>query len=243
VPICLSAWDIEANPPRRLEVGFLENNGPGGLVNGAYGPAFNGKADNVAGSGPREWLYVFDLPYTADSGGGSELLKTANAAGDPLPLMWIVFAARRQEARFPLDGDAIQLIANHVNTKDDVFAFTVPGAVASDSLMKEDLKKVNVFPNPYYGINEAETSRYAHFVTFSHLPKKAKIRIFDLAGTLVRTIEKDSAEQFLQWNLNNQEELPVASGLYIAHIEMPDVKKTKILKLAIVQEQQFLENY
>ena len=38
-------------------------------------------------------------------------------------------------------------------------------------------------------------------------------------------------------------ELPVASGMYIAHIEMPGINKSKILKLAIVQEQQFLENY
>ncbi|MBI2503344.1 MAG: T9SS type A sorting domain-containing protein [Candidatus Latescibacteria bacterium] len=247
VPICLSAWDIEANPPRRLEVGFLENNGPGGLVNGAYGPAFNGKADNVAGGGPREWLYVFDLPYTADRNGGSDLLKTANAAGDPLPLMWIVFAARRQEARFPLDGDAIQLIANHVNTKDDVFAFTVPGVLTSPDSLAADVKRVNVFPNPYYGINEAETSRYAHFVTFSHLPRRVKIRIFDLAGTLVRTLDEtdksNPADQFLQWDLSNEEELPVASGLYIAHVEMPEANKTKILKLAVIQEQQFLENY
>jgi hypothetical protein len=182
------------------------------------------------------------LPYTNDPNGGAEALK-ANVAGDPLPIMWIVFAARRREAGFPKDGDSFLLVANHVNTKNDVFAFTVPGAVASDSLMKADLKKVNVFPNPYYGINEAETSRYTHFVTFSHLPKKAKIRIFDLAGTLVRTIEKDSAEQFLQWDLNNEEELPVASGMYIAHIEMPDAKQEKILKIAVIQEQQFLENY
>lgn len=241
VPICLSAWDVESNPPRRLEVGFLENNVPGGLVNGAYGPGFNGKVSNTGGAGPREWLYVFDLPYTADRNGGSELLKSSSAAGDPLPLMWIVFAARRREARFPQDGDVIKLIANHVNTREDVFAFTVPGAASSDSLLTADLNKVNVFPNPYYGINEAETSRYAHFVTFSHLPRKAKIRIFDLAGTLVRSIEKDDAEQFVRWDLSNEEELPVASGMYVAHIEMPG--KTKILKLAVIQEQQFLENY
>ncbi|HJN30697.1 MAG TPA: hypothetical protein QF604_22550, partial [Candidatus Latescibacteria bacterium] len=64
VPICLSAWDIESDPPRRLEVGFLENLQPGGLVNGAYGPAWYNTISNVAGSGPREWLFIFDLDYT-----------------------------------------------------------------------------------------------------------------------------------------------------------------------------------
>jgi hypothetical protein len=160
-----------------------------------------------------------------------------------LPIMYIVFANRRVETRFPQDGDTFYLAANHVNTADDVFSFTVPGTTSDDALLKADLEKVNVFPNPYYGLNSMETSRYEHFVTFSHLPQKATIRIFDVAGNMVRTIEKDSADQFLTWNLSNDNNLPVASGLYIAHVEMPESGVEKVLKLAIVQEQQFLESY
>ena len=88
-----------------------------------------------------------------------------------------------------------------------------------------------------------ETSRYEHFVTFSHLPAKATIRIFDVAGHMVRKLAKNDPDQFFTWNLDNDNGLPVASGLYIAHIEMPEVKMEKVLKLAIVQEQQFLESY
>ena len=102
---------------------------------------------------------------------------------------------------------------------------------------------INLFPNPYYGVNTAETSPYSHFVTFSHLPPKATIRIYDLSGSMVRKIEKDDPDQFLRWDLTNTNELPVASGLYIAHIDLPDLKKEKVLKFAIVQEQQFLQNY
>ena len=29
-------------------------------------------------------------------------------------------------------------------------------------------------------------------------------------------VDKNDADQFLRWNLDNQDELPVASGLYIA---------------------------
>ena len=32
-----------------------------------------------------------------------------------------------------------------------------------------DVKHINVFPNPYYGLNLAETSSHEGFVTFSHL--------------------------------------------------------------------------
>ena len=60
---------------------------------------------------------------------------------------------------------------------------------------------------------------------------------------MVRTLMKDSADQFFTWNLDNDNNLPVASGLYIAHVDMPDAGVEKVLKIAIVQEQQFLESY
>ena len=92
-------------------------------------------------------------------------------------------------------------------------------------------------------MNEAESSAYNHFITFSHLPQKATIRIYDLAGSMVRRIDKDDPDQYLRWDLLNHNELPVAGGLYVAHIDLPEVGKTKVLKMAIVQEQQFLENF
>jgi len=245
-PICLSAWDMESDPPRRLEVGFLETNTPPGMVNGAYGPPFYGDVPDTWG-GAREWLFVFDLDYTDPNAGQSDILVGNGLIPDPgeplLPVLWAIFANRRQETRFPQDGDSFLLIANHVNTSADQFTFTVPGTDESTELAEEAVKLVNVYPNPYYGVNEAETSQYNHFVTFSHLPQKATIRIYDLSGTQVRTLEKDDPDQYLEWDLTNHNELPVASGLYIAHIEMPDLNKNKILKFAIVQEQQFLENF
>ena len=132
VPIALSAWDIESDPPRRLEVAFLENLAPGGLVNGAYGPAWYGTIDNVASSGPREWLFVFDLDYTDPNQNENTqlLLENGLIPDDPvLPFMWIVFADRRQEDFFPQDGATFTLIANHVNSPDDLFTFTVQGLV------------------------------------------------------------------------------------------------------------------
>ena len=102
-------------------------------------------------------------------------------------------------------------------------------------MAKENIGKINVFPNPYLGVNSAETSRYSHFVTFSHLPPKANIRIFDMSGTLVRTIEKDDPLQFTRWDLQNQNQLPVASGMYIAHIELPGLGESRILKLAVIK--------
>jgi hypothetical protein len=110
-------------------------------------------------------------------------------------------------------------------------------------LAKTDVEKINVFPNPYYGVNPQELNKYQRFVTFNHLPTKATIRIFNLAGQTVRVLQKDSPEQFYRWDLNNQASLPVASGIYIVYVDMPDLGTTKILKVAIVQEQQVLDRF
>ena len=84
------------------------------------------------------------------------------------------------------------------------------------------------------------------FITFNHLPEKATIRIFNLTGTQVRKLEKkagDGSGQFLRWDLNNETGLPVASGLYISYIEMPDLGKSKVVKFYIIQRRQILSTY
>lgn len=131
---------------------------------------------------------------------------------------------------------------NQVNS--DVFTFTAPKPTYDAEFAKKDIEKINVFPNPYYGYHYRETSPTNHYVTFSHLPDNAKIRIFDISGVLVKTIDHSADKgQFDTWNLQNDNNYPVASGIYIVHVDMPDLGKTKILKLAVIQEQQMLKVY
>jgi hypothetical protein len=47
----------------------------------------------------------------------------------------------------------------------------------------------------------------------------------------------------MKWNLQNESEIPVASGMYIAFIDMPELGKKKILKLMIIQAQEQLKYY
>jgi hypothetical protein len=112
-----------------------------------------------------------------------------------------------------------------------------------------DIERIQVYPNPYYAFNPAELSRLSRFVTFNNLPSgvgNATIRIFNLAGHLVRTIEKETANTFQRWDLQNNDGLPVATGMYIAHITVTlpsGGEGTKVLKLAIIQEQEVLDVY
>jgi len=237
--VCFAAYDMEANPPRRLNVGFNENNAVGGLVNGVWMP---GRYDTQGGMNTtREFLFVFASDYSTtpqDMYTTNDMLNTVTNTD----LMYVGVPSRRG-ARLPQAGDKVILEANHFNTPADVFTFSTaaPTNLMADAV--KDIEKIQVFPNPYYGFNSVEKNQFNRFVTFSHLPAKATIRIFTLSGVLVRALEKNDPDQFTTWDLQNEAGLPVASGVYLVHIDLPEVGKTKILKLAVVREQQFLTIY
>jgi len=242
-----SVWDIDVpTSPKRLSVGFLENNVAGGLVDGKYWPGnYLNIADNTAASGPREWMWIIDEPYT-DATPNPKYQTDALSVAPDHRVMYFTSMARRGAVGYSPNGtgtDQLAIYPNKAVTKNDVFQFTSPSVVNDPELAKQDVEDINVFPNPYYGVNAQELNKYQRFVTFSHLPQKATLRVFNLAGQLIQTIVKDSPEQFQRWDLNNQSQLPVASGLYIVHIDMPDLGKTKIVKVAIIQEQQVLDKF
>ena len=73
-------------------------------------------------------------------------------------------------------GDVIKItIGNTVVPGEDEFEFSVTAETYSEALARESVKNINVFPNPYFGVNQSETSPYHHFVTFSHLPRNATV--------------------------------------------------------------------
>ncbi|MDD8017556.1 MAG: T9SS type A sorting domain-containing protein [Bacteroidota bacterium] len=231
-----AAYDIEANPPRRLMVGYLENNSAGGLVDGHYWPPYN-TTDNIAAAGPREWFYIFDKNYSATP---DPTLET-DILNNTVPIMWFGTITRRDTNAWS-SANTFTIDANHINTPADKFSFTSTAVTYTAAAAKEDIGKVNVFPNPYFGFNLKEPNKYTKFVTFNHLPQKATLSIINLAGVRVRKITKDDPSQFLNWDLKNEAGLPVASGMYVVYIDLGSLG-TKILKLAVVQELQQLDKY
>jgi hypothetical protein len=231
-----SAWDVDVTPNVRLAVGNFENNVAAGAVDGRYWPGLT-TVDNAV---TREFAFIFKAPYTETPDPALAVNLSNNKS---TPLMWVLTCARRAEAAW-VAGDQFLITANHVNTPAITFTFTAPAnKVADPDLAKQDVSLINVYPNPYLGFNPQEINRYARFVTFNHLPRKATIRIFNLAGILVRTIVKDDPTQFAQWNLNNEGDFPVSAGMYIAYIELPDLGINKTLKLGIIPEQQYLDRW
>jgi hypothetical protein len=233
-----AAYDEETG--QRLMVGFLENNAVNGTVDGKYWPPDGTatSADNVGSDSPKEWFFIFNVPYSSTA---NPVLQ-ADILDVTLPIMWMGTPARRGNVAFAA-GDEFQILANHVNGPADVFRYVTPAPTSSSSLAQTDVERINVFPNPYYGYNNRELTRIGKYVTFNHLPPTATIRIFNLAGVLVKIIDHTNQTQFDTWNLRNQSQLPVASGIYIVYIDMPTLNTTKILKLALIQEEQILRVY
>ncbi len=141
-------------------------------------------------------------------------------------------------------GDVVEVdYVNPIQIGSDTYTFSTTASAYSGDLAKTDVEDINVFPNPYYGFSSEEINKYNRFVTFNHLPTQANVRIFNLAGVLVRSLEKTDQGQFMYWDLNNEYGLPVASGLYIVYIDMPELGTTKVLKVAIIQEDQVLDRF
>ena len=136
-------------------------------------------------------------------------------------------------------GDVVKFqYANPIQVGVDEFSWTTK---ASETASSNDVSEVSVYPNPYYGTHEIESSRADKYVSFNHLPPEATIDIYSLGGVFVRSIDKNDTGQFLQWDLKNQYGYPVASGMYVARVTSGG--EEKILKIALVQETQVLKYY
>ena len=113
-------------------------------------------------------------------------------------------------------------------------ALSVPGKSRTDTTYHLNVK---VVPNPYIVFNGWEKTTSQRYVRFTHLPSTCTIRIYTLAGDLVRVIQHtDTKTQPLDqggtetWDFTNQSPGTsgtqitgqlIASGVYIYYVQSP----------------------
>jgi len=150
----------------------------------------------------------------------------------------------------PLNSNAVtnvpeDVVSNPVNGNFPMYTFNtndlVPKTYDSE-VAKDALAKINIVPNPYYGHSAYEKTRIDNIVKIINLPVKCKIRIYTLAGTLIRTIEKDNDQTYVNWDIKNDKNVTVASGLYILHIDAPGIGE-RIIKWFGVLRPYDLQSY
>jgi hypothetical protein len=93
----------------------------------------------------------------------------------------------------------------------------------SQDQLAEALQMINVVPNPYYAYSEYERSKLENKVKITNLPEVCTVKIYTVNGKLVRTFKKDSPVTSIDWDLNNHKGIPLASGVYLIHVDVPEV--------------------
>lgn len=126
-----------------------------------------------------------------------------------------------------------------------LYGFSTTGAatqVQQNDVAVSALDLINVVPNPYYAFSGYETSRLDNRVKFINLPKDCTISIYNVSGTLVRKFNKGSELTYLDWDLRNQVNVPIAGGVYICHIDAPGIGE-KVIKWFGVMRPVDLQNF
>ena len=243
-----SAWDVIADPPRRLNICFVENDDPD------VKPANMIWDPDDSDTGGREYLFIMNSDYDAATAGGYD----DDNFGPEADVLWAYWPRLRGSTHPYLETEGTwTLIPNFVNGPNDVFTFTAPDEPATGANVEQaNLEKIKAVPNPYFGFNPQERIATDRFVTFTHLPTDGvTIRVFALDGTLVKIIDDDERElqgtlgtPVAYWYLRNQggdmtnpqSGVPVASGMYLAHVEVDGVGD-KVLKMAVFMPEERLD--
>jgi hypothetical protein len=125
----------------------------------------------------------------------------------------------------------------------DVFEFTMHAASIDSAAVKASLANIKVVPNPYIDANSWEPQnpysdgrgeRQLHFI---HLPAQCTIRIFNVRGQLVATLEHnapDISDGTEIWNMLSRDQLDIAYGIYVYHVDAGKLG-TKIGKFAVIK--------
>lgn len=106
------------------------------------------------------------------------------------------------------------------------YTFSSEGLTAQKNQLevaKNVLSTVRVVPNPYYAYSDYEVNRLDNRVKITNLPQNVTISIYTVEGTLIRTFTKNNNETIIEWDLKNDANIPISSGIYYVHVNAPGV--------------------
>ncbi|MEG8947318.1 hypothetical protein [Rosettibacter firmus] len=141
------------------------------------------------------------------------------------------FALNLKGKRNPQAGDTLNIILNKPFLSYDVYNFKMKSSSISIDKAKEELDRIRVVPNPYVAAetweprNTYTSGRGPREIHFINLPAKCTIRIFNVSGALIKTIEHDSPyENGTEiWDVLSDEKFEIAYGIYVYHVDAPGI--------------------
>ncbi|MEM8559408.1 MAG: hypothetical protein AAGG50_16420 [Bacteroidota bacterium] len=198
--------------------------------------------DPTSGSACRNQGFYIDFCYRNDEISG---LSSSGRAFIPI-FGRMQLADQAGDGTVPPAGTVIRIYTEKPTTPSNALVFDTgmfTSVVEETDQAESALDLIQIVPNPYRGYSAYERGNVDKIARFTNLPDEATIRIFTLGGTLVRTLEKvPGTDTILNWDLNNEAGLPVASGMYLIHIEVPGVGE-RVLKFGLVQRRLQLDTF
>lgn len=236
------AWDTDNNV--QLAVGFVERQ----IVDAASTPLASQPATHDgtwmpdgSGDGAREYLGISSRQYSSSA--IPELAVDGAITG--ADESWLYDAWLYREGTVNA-GDKFVIVSggNRPGTPNDTLVFTTSKPTSNDAaLQRANFSRIRAVPNPYYAHSNYELSSLNRVIKFVNMPEAATVRLYNLAGDLVRTLRKDnSSSSILEWDLLTENRLPVASGVYVYHVEVPGAGQT-IGKMVVFVEKERLSNF
>jgi len=191
--------------------------------------------------GGREYLFLMRSEYNEDG----DLYNDENF-GPEADVLYAVWPRLRSGYDFDEDvanGSILKYVWARPATDEYYYEFIPEDPAFSTSKAQGLLGDIRVVPNPYFAKSQYELDQFDHVVKFTNLPRRCTIRVFNLAGDLVRTLEKtDTQTSILEWDLLNEKAIPVGSGFYIYHVEAPDIGST-FGRMAVFQAEERLNTF
>jgi hypothetical protein len=123
-----------------------------------------------------------------------------------------------------------------VNNHFPIYEFSTASiATIQNDSQKEitDLDLIKVVPNPYYAFavgSGYEEVPLQNKVKVTNLPEKCTVSIYNISGTLVRKLTKDSPITYIDWDLKNHAGIPIAGGVYVIHVKDETTNEERIVK-------------
>jgi hypothetical protein len=160
-----------------------------------------------------------------------------------IDLGWVVLTEKDTLKQAFEPGQSYFIKAKKLFNRDDIYESVITKAKFDANIAKNiGLDNVRVVPNPYYGTSMFEqynpliTGPGERQIQFRGLPPKCTIRIYTVYGDLIDTIyhNGDLSSDAQSWDLKTRDNLDLAYGVYIFHVDAPGIGE-KIGKFAVIK--------
>ncbi len=148
------------------------------------------------------------------------------------------------ESSYPAPGSVYQVDWKRPFHESDTIRFSVTADDNLDrSAIASEMDNIKVVPNPYVMTNMMESAVANPFLNqrrrlmFTHVPSDCIIKIFTVSGVMVDEIlvSNEPENGIIHWDMLTRENLEIAAGMYIYHIEAHETGDQKIGKFAVIK--------